>query len=175
MLFVPKLLTPVMLVPHVAVDLLQCADENLPFAVTLSEPEQRVLTVAFAVRTAIRRIWHTGDRRTKELSILAVIDAAAIHKLFSWSNLANQVFSSEDPMPPLPPASPFERVLQYMRSQAHHLAYCANPDCHTPYFFSQRSSQRYCSEPCALPFRLASKRRWWAKNREAQTRKRTRR
>lgn len=48
---------------------------------------------------------------------------------------------------------------------AEKMRHCANPECAAPYFLSTRRSQRYCSEPCALPAQREFKRTWWRENR----------
>jgi len=42
---------------------------------------------------------------------------------------------------------------------------CRNPQCRSPYFFTDRSDQRYCSINCAWLAKKAAKRKWWRTHR----------
>jgi hypothetical protein len=61
---------------------------------------------------------------------------------------------------PLPEA-PLERALDYLLKWHYRARYCENPGCPAPYFFGNRSTQRYCGESCAERGRREAKRRWW--------------
>jgi hypothetical protein len=118
---------------------------------------------AYALRSALRKIWRVTDRRTKEWAILRLADVCTFKSL--GPEVHRKLLESDDPLDPLPPETPIEQILDYLRSEAHRLAHCANDECPAPFFFSVRSSQRYCSSRCALPFQRKSKRDWWTKNR----------
>jgi hypothetical protein len=143
--------------------------ENLPWT-TIGE--KRIPLWLVVIRTGIRNIWRAPDIRTREWLVYKLIDAAIIQSIFPASTYP-YLWSDSNSMVPMPPPAPFEQALEYLRKHVRRLAYCANSDCFTPFFFSGRSSQKYCSEDCALPFQRACKRRWWAENRKNRIVKRS--
>lgn len=64
--------------------------------------------------------------------------------------------------------TPVEGALFYFRHSRdkalHSPMRCPNPTCPTPYFFSSKKGQKFCSPECAKPSIGESKRRWWADN-----------
>jgi hypothetical protein len=65
----------------------------------------------------------------------------------------------------VPKITGLEAALYHFLRNARRARRCANEKCETPYFFMSRKGQRYCSDICAIPARLAGQRRWWNENR----------
>jgi hypothetical protein len=105
----------------------------------------------FNLRDALRSIWTATDMRTKEWRIFLLQANATMTASF---------LSISGP----PPPSPFQQSVLYLFKRATKTRGCSNPDCPSPYFFAQRSTQKYCSEDCALPFQRDYKLRWWRKH-----------
>jgi hypothetical protein len=105
----------------------------------------------FTLRDVFRSIWTTTDMKTKEWRIFLLQANATMTASF---------LSIIGP----PPPSPFQQSVLYLFKRATKTRGCSNPDCPSPYFFAQRSTQKYCSEDCALPFQRDYKRRWWRKH-----------
>jgi hypothetical protein len=105
----------------------------------------------FKLRDALRSIWITDEIKTKEWQIFL---------LQADSTMTASFISISGP----PPPSPFQQSVLYLFKRATKTRGCSNPDCPSPYFFAQRSTQKYCSEDCALPFQRDYKRRWWRKH-----------
>jgi hypothetical protein len=133
---------------------------NLPWAAIGERGTPAWLSV---VRAGIRNIWRAPDVRTREFTIYRFIDAAMI--LGTYSSSLDPVFWSQDkPVPPMPPPTPFEQIVDYLRRSVDRMAYCANSDCSAPFFFNRRSSQKFCTEDCARPSQREFKRIWWTEN-----------
>ena len=129
---------------------------GLPGALTEPEFWEVMLLIQ---RDHLRAVWNSPDTRTAE-----------------WRTFTLR-YREHDNMPPplqrnrdmeLPAAVPLQQALTYLEQNVDLLRRCGNPDCKTmPYFFAERRSQKYCSEPCALPAQKAAKLRWWNKHGEA--------
>lgn len=65
----------------------------------------------------------------------------------------------------------FLLVLLYALKHVRLLRYCANPGCKEPYFVARRSSQFYCSSPCAKPAQKEAKLKWWYDHGDARRKK----
>jgi len=100
-------------------------------------------------RDALRSIWRAPDLRTKEWRIFRLREG-------DLTTTASFVLAAQPP-----PLSPFEQAILYLLKRAHQTRFCENPSCPAPYFLAGRSSQKYCSEDCALPAQREYKRRWW--------------
>jgi len=105
----------------------------------------------FKLRDALRSIWTTTDMTTKEWRIFL---------LQADSTMTASFLSISGP----PPPSPFQQAVLYLFRRATKTRGCCNRDCPSPYFFAQRSSQKYCSQDCALPIQRDYKRRWWRRH-----------
>jgi hypothetical protein len=125
------------------------------------------------VRDNLRRGWDATNVRDREWRVFLIryrthwkLISGQRYELMkkhaSWEEL-NELTNS------VPRITPVEAALYHLQrigqSRARH---CPNPDCATPYFLAKKG-QKYCSEVCALPFRLESKRRWWSENRGASS------
>ncbi len=116
------------------------------------------------IRAGIQNIWRAPDIRTREWVIYRLVDAAIVQSIYP--NSSHYIFWGRSaPIAPMPPPTPFEQAIDYLRKHVRRLAYCANSDCSTPFFFNGRLSQKYCTEDCARPSQREFKRTWWAKNR----------
>jgi hypothetical protein len=135
--------------------------ENLPWSTIGEKGTPRWLVI---IRDGIRNVWRAPDIRTRELVLYRLIDAAIIEQAYP-ANSHPVFWSHSGPMTPMPPPTPFEQAIEFLRKHVRRLACCASSDCPTPFFFNVRRSQKYCSEDCALPSQREFKRAWWAKNR----------
>jgi hypothetical protein len=105
-------------------------------------------------------------------------EVALLHPLYI---LLQDFHQSHSRNPNSPGAKPLEKrtvaagkligVLLKIQHSADRFGFCGNPQCQTPYFMAGRSSQKFCSEPCAEPAQRAHKRAWWAEH-GAESRKR---
>jgi hypothetical protein len=141
--------------------------ENLPWK-TLGEKRTPYWLVL--IRTGVQKIWRAPDIRSREWFIYRLSDVAFVQYIYPASLHPN--LWSPDSMAPMPPPTPFEQAIGYLRKHVQRLAYCENPTCSAPFFFNTRSSQKYCSEDCARPSQREFKRRWWTKNKKELNRKR---
>ena len=107
----------------------------------------------FALRDKLRSVWATSDLKEKEWRIF----------LFRADSTLTVSFLSslEVPAPSL-----FEQTVMYLFKRASTTRCCHNRECPSPYFWTSRRSQKYCSEVCALPAQRSYKRVWWQKNGE---------
>jgi hypothetical protein len=113
----------------------------------------------FKLRDALRSIWVTNDMKTKEWQIF----------LFQAdSTMTASYLAISGP----PPPSPFQQSVLYLFKWATKTRGCSNRDCPSPYFFSQRSNQKYCSQDCALPIQRDYKRNWWRRHGSAWRKRR---
>jgi hypothetical protein len=133
---------------------------NLPWSTIDQKGTPRWLVT---IRTGIRNIWRAPDVRTREFVIYRFIAEAM--NLETYSSRLDPIFWTDEPVRPMPPPTPFEQVVDYLRGRVRRMAYCTNSDCAAPFFFNVKSSQKYCSEDCARPSQREFKRVWWAKNR----------
>ena len=135
--------------------------ENLPWP-TIGEKRTPIWLVV--IRDGIRNVWRAPDSRTRELVLYRLADAAITAHVYPAASHP-AFWSHSGPMTPMPPPTPFEQAIDYLRKHVRRLACCGNLDCPTPFFLNVRSSQKYCSEDCALPSQREHKRVWWTKNR----------
>ena len=107
----------------------------------------------FSLRKTLRSVWATSDLKEKEWRIF----------LFRADTTMTVSFLSslEVPAPSL-----FEQTVMYLFKWASTTRCCHNRECHSPYFWASRRSQKYCSDVCALPAQRSYKRLWWQKNGE---------
>lgn len=118
-------------------------------------------------------IWEAPDQRTKDWGIFRLIEEALIEPSNPRSDYALGVFHTRGGrIDPLPPPTPLEQILIYLRKQAHRTRVCANSDCPARYFLAGRRSQKYCTDVCSLPSQRQFKRLWWAKYGKSWRRKR---
>jgi len=122
------------------------------------------------IRAGIQNIWRAPDIRTREWVVYRLIDTAITERIYPAS-LHQAFWSSSGPLAPMPPPTPFEQAIDYLRKHVRRLAYCANPGCSSPFFFNVRRSQKYCTEDCARPSQREFKRVWWANNRAKRSRR----
>jgi hypothetical protein len=146
-------------------DFAPIVSENLPW-VTIGKKGTPAWLVI--IRAGIQNIWRAPDIRTREWVIYRLIDAAIIQEIYP-PTLHPIFWTHSRPMTPMPPPTPFEQAIDYLRKHVRRLAYCSNSDCSAPFFFNGRRSQKYCSEDCARPSQQESKRLWWTKNRAKGT------
>jgi hypothetical protein len=118
------------------------------------------------LRNAVRHIWVSPDRRTREWQAFRLIDMAGIKGGYLPTD--NNPRSKYDPMEAwwqcsdlIPPLTPLEHCLRHLISKGSKATVCQNKQCRSPYFFAIRKSQKYCSERCALPAQRAFKLAWW--------------
>jgi hypothetical protein len=104
----------------------------------------------FSLRDALRSIWAASDLETKEWGIF----------LFGADSTMTVSFASS--VGP-PPPNPFQQAVMYLFKLAGKTRLCQNSECPSPYFLASRSSQKYCSQVCALPAQCSYKRDWWKK------------
>lgn len=107
----------------------------------------------FSLRNTLRSVWATSDLKEKEWRIF----------LFRADPTMTVSFLSclEVPAPSL-----FEQTVMYLFKRASKTRCCQNRECHSPYFWASRRSQKYCSDVCSLPAQRSYKRLWWQKNGE---------
>ncbi|MCI0721078.1 MAG: hypothetical protein L0338_19225 [Acidobacteria bacterium] len=74
-----------------------------------------------------------------------------------------------------PPPNHFDRLIYTLQRLGPLARHCENVNCPRPYFFASRSSQRFCSNACAVPAQREAKLRWWGRHRDEQLKKRRRR
>jgi hypothetical protein len=107
----------------------------------------------FELRDKLRSVWATSDLKEKEWRIF----------LFRADSTMTVSFLSKLEVPA---PSPFEQTVMYLFKRASKTRCCQNRECHSPYFWASRRSQKYCSDVCALPAQRSYKRLWWQKNGE---------
>jgi len=73
-----------------------------------------------------------------------------------------EVISAVELRPPI--LTPAEQSILHLLKNSARTRYCGNPDCFTPYFWAVKPNSKYCSFDCALPAKLAAKRKWWARS-----------
>ncbi len=140
---------------------------------SLMDPSNPLGCWSVELRDGLRAIWEAPDQRTKDWGIFRLIEEAVIEPSNPRSDYALGVFHRRSGrIDPLPPPTPLEQILIYLRKQAHRTRVCANSDCPAPYFFAERRSQKYCSEVCSLPSQRQFKRLWWARHGKSWRRKR---
>lgn len=64
-----------------------------------------------------------------------------------------------------PALSEFEAIAFHLQRNLDRALFCPNPECRTPFFFSARKGQVYCSPKCAEYGQRESKKKWWNENR----------
>lgn len=101
----------------------------------------------------LRQVWLAGDLRTKEFALF----------LLQHKAIQTEVLTTNFPFP-LPPPSPFEQCLIYLRRAIDRARFCGSPYCKAPFFFAQRRNQKYCSDLCAKHSQREFKRQWWAEH-----------
>ena len=112
------------------------------------------------LRDSVRRLW-ISDERDKRWGTFRILEKyfligssrfaeAPVRDDAEWFLPAN-----------LGPETTCEHIFNYMTGRT---SRCQNGDCHTPYFFAIRRSQKYCSDVCAIPAQREFKRKWWAEN-----------
>jgi hypothetical protein len=138
----------------------QTQPRTVPFdSVDSGEPASSILTIdlsndrLFSLRNKLRSVWATSDLKEKEWRIFL---------LRADSTMTVSFLSSLE----VPAPSPFEQTVMYLFKRASKTRCCHNRECHSPYFWASRSSQKYCSDVCALPAQRSYKRLWWQKNGE---------
>lgn len=105
----------------------------------------------FSLRDTLRSIWTTSDLKAKEWRIF----------LFRADTTTDvSLLSAAGP----PPPNPFQQSVLYLLRWAAKTRCCHNRGCTSPYFLASRSSQKYCSEDCAIPAQRAYKLDWWREN-----------
>jgi|SRR5208283_1255991 len=112
---------------------------------------QKSWQVAVMFGTLLRNAWNARDLRKRDW-YLADAESFYHHAIGRFGDPPTQ-------------AIPVEALLYYVRRNAARMLRCPNPDCSAPYFLSTKKGQKYCSEVCARPAQLESKRRWWAEYR----------
>ena len=142
---------------HGAIDLLQrlvIPYFRAVFRATWIEPDPQTRQWAwFMFRAELARIWDSSS----EYLNLRLWDST-----FNWLGEPERDVAVRLPQPP--DEVPIERALRYLLSHHARARICPNEGCPAPYFFADRSSQRYCSESCAQNAEKETKRRWWQKN-----------
>jgi hypothetical protein len=132
-------------------------------------PDQRIWKYwLLPLADSVRDLW-VRDERDKRWGTFRILEK---YFLLGSSRFAEGPFRDDAEwfLPvDLSPETSCERIFMYLSGRT---SRCGNPDCHTPYFFATRRSQKYCSDTCAIPAQQASKRRWWAENGTAWRRKR---
>jgi hypothetical protein len=99
------------------------------------------------LRDSVRRLW-TSDERDKRWGTFKILEK---YFLIGSSRVAEAPVRDDTEwfLPAnLGSETICEHIFTYMTG---HTSRCCNGDCHTPYFFAIRRSQKYCSELCALP------------------------
>ncbi|MCI0723405.1 MAG: hypothetical protein L0338_31245 [Acidobacteria bacterium] len=113
----------------------------------------------------------------REVNLERIQDKAAFYALEQGVGRAAETFWRQVRFwgihveaPPQP--THFDRLIHTLQRLGRRTRHCENPNCPRPYFFASRSSQRFCSNACAVPAQREAKRRWWDSNRTEQLRKR---
>lgn len=112
------------------------------------------------LRDSVRRLW-ISDERDKRWGTFSILEK---YFLIGSSRFAEGPVRDDAEwfLPAnLGPETICEHIFTYMTG---HTSRCRNGDCHTPYFFAIRRSQKYCSDVCAIPAQREFKRKWWAEN-----------
>jgi hypothetical protein len=122
------------------------------------------------LRDMLRRAWDTRDMREREWLCFKFRDSYASmarHERMSIEEIREEELAAAvtGPRYAAPPITPLEASLFYFQHQRNRTLRCPNVECPAPYFFASKKGQKFCSRACALPTRLESKRRWWAKHR----------
>lgn len=119
------------------------------------------------LRDSVRRVW-IRDERDKRWGTFRILEK---YFLIGSCRLAEgPVRDDADWLPDdLGPETICERIFVYLSGRT---SRCENRDCHAPYFFARRRSQKYCSDACAVPAQREFKRKWWAENGTTWRRKR---
>jgi hypothetical protein len=113
------------------------------------------------VRDAVRFIWESPDLRLRQWGVFRVMEKFLLvgdRKLATGPVLDDAEWFLGLPQAP----TLFEDALIFLLRHSHFAKVCANCDCRTKYFWAPRRSQKYCSEPCAIPAQREAKNRWWA-------------
>jgi hypothetical protein len=105
---------------------------------------------------ALRKAWDASTVRAREWYLMQ-----------AQSLMHLETASSPDwPPPPPPEPSALEQALLHFRQNIGRALLCRKADCSTPYFIAREKGEKYCSEKCSHLATLATKKRWWDKNRK---------
>jgi hypothetical protein len=120
------------------------------------------------LRNSVRGLW-IRDERDKRWGTFRILEKYFL--IGSCQFAPGPVSDDADWFLPddLGPETICERIFMHMTGRT---SRCENRDCHTPYFFATRRSQKYCSDACAIPAQREFKRKWWAENGTTWRRKR---
>jgi len=116
-------------------------------------PRKMKASEVLELKAILCQVWVGRDLRTKEYALF----------LLQHKAILPVVIASNFPFP-LPPPSPFEQCLIYLRRSIDRARYCENPDCTARFFFAQHRNQKYCSDSCANRSQRELKRLWWAEH-----------
>ena len=118
-----------------------------------STPRKMTASEVLELKAILCQVWVGRDLRTKEYALF----------LLQHKAILPVVIASNFPFP-LPPPSPFEQCLIYLRRSIDRARYCESTDCTTRFFFAQHRNQKYCSDSCANSSQRELKRQWWAEH-----------
>jgi hypothetical protein len=111
------------------------------------------------LRDTLRAIWRAPDVRTKEWGMFRITQD---YFLQGAPEVVHTPLSADsDYLLKMKAIGRAELLLMQLLKVIDRTRFCANPECKVPYFVAARRSQKYCSEPCALPAQREHKRRWW--------------
>jgi hypothetical protein len=120
--------------------------------------------MVWPLRNCLYSIWRSEGSATKQRAVVVFCQLVTGVCVPTSGPRAADFLDSAPLLGKGYPVTPAEDAAFLLLKSVDKLRVCKNRHCSTPYFFAQRSNQKFCSEPCARPVQQMYKRQWWARN-----------